>query len=492
MESTNLKNAEHEAPVMDPITFQSNNSQEDISKFSENSNPNIVLSHSTPLAKSRKSDQKNPKSKPNTPTLAVFSPRNRIRERRFVVVKKKKKNSTKDLSASVDCKRGAKTNSSSKKCVCIAYETLRASQEEFFNNRRVSSDPEIGESSRNLDEGDEEVGVGDSDENGVASMKRRREKVLEEARMSLPEYGRVMHLVKAFEKLTCVPFSYKKEEDQKIKKPLKWELPGMMSQHKPPKCPETETVTWSSLFSQSDLVLTATNLGLEQPHASLFSSWDNSVLGQISNGGRRGTRNSLDSPTSVRSRRSKKKQIKVTSLKPFKLRTEERGRMKEEEFIKKLQEMKLEEGKMRIPIAQGVPLTTDEPENLVKPHVKDITIPVDLKLHSDIRAVERAEFDYQVAEKINLIEQYKIDRERQRKVAHEEEIRRLRKELVPKAQPMPYFNRPFIPKRSNKHPTIPRDFKFNIPQHRKITWCSPSSWSDTGSYMSDLFKQQDL
>lgn len=35
-------------------------------------------------------------------------------------------------------------------------------------------------------------------------------------------------------------------------------------------------------------------------------------------------------------------------------------------------------------------------QNLVKPHVKDITIPVDLKLHSDIRAVERAEFDYQV------------------------------------------------------------------------------------------------
>lgn len=29
----------------------------------------------------------------------------------------------------------------------------------------------------------------------------------------------------------------------------------------------------------------------------------------------------------------------------------------------------------------------------------------------------------------------------------EEEIRRLRKELVPKAQPMPYFDRPFVPKR---------------------------------------------
>jgi hypothetical protein len=32
-------------------------------------------------------------------------------------------------------------------------------------------------------------------------------------------------------------------------------------------------------------------------------------------------------------------------------------------------------------------------------------------------------------------------------MAEEEEIGRLRKELVPKAQPIPYFDRPFIPRR---------------------------------------------
>ncbi|KAL1211350.1 Microtubule-destabilizing protein 60 [Cardamine amara subsp. amara] len=481
---------------MDSIRFQSK--AQEISKFTENSNPNVP--HATParisgslLAKSSKSARKNSKSKPN-PSLAVFSPRNRIRERRFVVVKKNSRKEKND-SASVDCKCGAKANANLKKCVCVAYETLRASQEEFFRNRN-ESESEIGESSQNVEEGDE-VEVGESDEIGVSSMKRRREKVLEEARMSLPEYGKVMHLVKAFEKLTFFPFSKAatcKEEgnqtDDKIKKPLKWELPGMSL----PKCPEdkTDQVTWSSSFSSSDLVLTATNLGLEQPHASVSSSWDNSVSILNSNGGRRSRRTSLDSSVSMGSRRSKKKQIKVTSLKPFKLRTEERGRMKEEEFAKKLQEMTLEEGKMRIPIAQGLPWTTDESENLVRPHVKDITIPVDLKLHSDIRAVERAEFDYQVAEKINLIEQYKTERERQQKLAEEEEIRRLRKELIPKAQPMPYFDRPFIPKRSNKHPTIPRDPKFNIPQYKKIRCDSTSSWSETGSYMSDLLYQQDL
>ena len=36
--------------------------------------------------------------------------------------------------------------------------------------------------------------------------------------------------------------------------------------------------------------------------------------------------------------------------------------MKEEEFVKKLQEMMIEEEKQRIPIAQGLPWTTDEPE----------------------------------------------------------------------------------------------------------------------------------
>ena len=33
---------------------------------------------------------------------------------------------------------------------------------------------------------------------------------------------------------------------------------------------------------------------------------------------------------------------------------------------------------------------------LVKPTVKEITRPVDLVLHSDVRAVKRAEFDQQV------------------------------------------------------------------------------------------------
>ncbi|KAK0595347.1 hypothetical protein LWI29_005810 [Acer saccharum] len=95
-------------------------------------------------------------------------------------------------------------------------------------------------------------------------------------------------------------------------------------------------------------------------------------------------------------RRWKKKQHKITYQKPFKLRTEQRGRVKEEDFVKKVQEMMHVEEKQRIPIAQGLPWTTDEPKCLSKPLVKENMKPIDLKLHSDVQAVERVEFDHQL------------------------------------------------------------------------------------------------
>ncbi|KAH0895798.1 hypothetical protein HID58_045366 [Brassica napus] len=475
MESLISKNVKPGTPVKDRIK----------SSHLENANPN--LSHAkSPLTKSsssspivkRSAQKKNQSPNPNPnpkPSQAVFSPRNRIRERRFVVVaKKNSRKGKKDPSSpaaetsatvrEIDCRCGERKRGNMK-CVCVAYETLRASQEEFLKKRSESEEKEKEEGC-DLEEGE---GGGESLEPEViGALKRTRGKVVEESRRSVPESGKVMNLVEAFEKL-----STNKEEEEQSKL---WE--GEKETHH----------TWSSAFCPKELVLTAKNLGLD-PKASVSSSWDSShksVLSGMSNAGRRSRRNSLDSSTTMGSRKSKKKQVKVTSLKPFKLRTEQRGKVKEEEFAKKLQEITMVEEKMRIPIAQGLPWTTDEPECLVKPHVKDITIPVDLTLHSDVRAVERAEFDQQVAVKMSFIEQYKMEREREQKLAEEEEIRRLRKELVPKAQPMPYFDRPFIPRRSNKHPTAPRDPKFHIPQHKKIRCCSSSSCSETGSYLSDF------
>ncbi|KAJ6738648.1 TPX2 (TARGETING PROTEIN FOR XKLP2) PROTEIN FAMILY [Salix koriyanagi] len=305
---------------------------------------------------------------------------------------------------------------------------------------------------------------------GSSTIKRTRNKLLEEARNSAPDNGKVKNLVEAFEKLCTLPSpkeSDKTEEEvikENRKKAMQWAFPGLQ----PPKAlPDTE---FSSSFSLPGFHH-AGNLGLGT-RISISSSWDGSQgsSSRSSNGGRRSRRNSAESGATTGRRRLKKKQNKITSQKPFQLRTEQRGRLKEEEFTKKIQEIMMEEEKLRIPIAQGLPWTTDEPECLIKPLVKEKTRPIDLKLHSDVRAVERADFDQQLAEKMNLIEQYKMEIERQQKLAEEEEVRRLRKELVPKAQPMPYFDRPFIPRSSMRHPTtMPKEEKFR--GHKKIKSC---------------------
>ncbi|KAG7986530.1 hypothetical protein I3843_03G086100 [Carya illinoinensis] len=500
------KNSRAGTPVKEP--HGSRSKIQENPKLAENLNPNV--SHSSPgprpanspiikSAKAKKSAAKNPNPVP-------YSPRNKIRERKFVVAKKKSKKE--NLGSKFECKCREKAGGGNiTKCLCMAYENLRASQEEFFKARseEMGESDQLQASDRAETELEEEIEkglmlqdlkTGKVDENdifsgnkadgqvGSSSAKRRRDKLLEEARKSVPESGsgKVKHLVKAFEKLLSIPSSKdsdekdEKEAEETEKKAMKWALPGLQV----PKVPETRVS--SSSFCPSEMFLTSENLGLDS-RFSVSSSWDSSqgsISGRTSNGGRRNRRNSSESSGTMGGSRWKKKQLKVTSQKPFKLRTEQRGRLKEEEFMKKLQEMVTEEERQRIPIAQGLPWTTDEPECLIKPPVKENTRPVDLKLYSDLRAAERAEFDHQVAEKMSLIEQYKMERERRQKMAEEEEIRRLRKELVPKAQPMPYFDRPFIPRRSMKHPTVPREPKFHIPQLKKIKCCL--SWDELSTY----------
>ncbi|XP_038724602.1 uncharacterized protein LOC120016081 isoform X2 [Tripterygium wilfordii] len=467
------KNGKSVTPVKDP-----HGSKSKIHSCSENSNPNV--SHSSPGPKSTSSpltkSAKSQKSASRNPNPAPYSPRNKIRERKFVVAKKNSKKVKSEANSAVDCKCKERFGGNMKKCLCVAYETLRASQEEFFKRRngieeneaisekacdRAGSEvvaTEKGSVTQNFeidsgyrfDNPEPSTEVEQLSQTGSSTIRRRRDKLLEEARSSVPESGQVSNLVKAFEKLLSIPNSKesdeKKEEEEPEedrKKPMKWALPGLQ----PPKVSETQVM--SSSFCPSGFILTSENLGLGS-RASVSTSWDSSqgrVSRRNSNGGMRSQRNSSESCGTMGGRRWKKKQLKATSQKPFNLRTEQRGRMKEEEFMKKLQEMMIEQERQRIPIAQGLPWTTDEPECLIKPQVKECTRPVDLKLHSDIRAEERAEFDHQVAEKMSLIEQYKMERERQQKLTEEEEIRRLRKELVPKAQPMPYFDRPFVPRR---------------------------------------------
>ncbi|XP_061365990.1 microtubule-destabilizing protein 60-like [Gastrolobium bilobum] len=468
------------------------------SKYAENFNPNVSdeqspgkqpLLFSNTCSSNNKSQKKSKKANP----VGYSSPQNRIRQRKFVVAKKNKEGegvvaASSSTVSSCKCKEnksGGGNDGNKSKCLCVAYQNLRKSQEEFFKNRPDDDDEGAAETESVLQEEQEELGNSDvcesepANQEGNLIMKRTRERMMEDGKEIVPQSGsgKVMNLVKAFEKLLSIPTSKDedhKEEPQENNKVMKWPMPGFQI----PKESETEVAV--SSFCPPNMTLTPENLGLD-PRVSVSSSWDSSRASCSVSSDRRSRRNSLESSTTFGGRKWRKKHKKVTSQKPFKLRTEQRGKLKEEEFVKKIQEMVTEEEKQRIPVAQGLPWTTDEPECLVKPPVKEITMPIDLKLHSDVRAMDRAEFDHQVAEKLCLIEQYKLEKERQQKLAEEEELRRLRKELVPKAQPMPYFDRPFIPRRSMKNPTIPREPKFN----KKIK-CSFSSWNDISPYSSYL------
>ncbi|KZV45626.1 hypothetical protein F511_02286 [Dorcoceras hygrometricum] len=476
---------------------------DDSRDFSENLNPNFPFinsksSNSLTIISSEKSAKKFDARNPNTIRVASPLLKNKIRERKFVIAKKKYRiDGLNSSAASVACEKCKKAIGESSKCFCVAYHNLRVSQEGFFSNR-TKVDNEIGVDKINKhNSGDEEEGLKlihadqdtgidnegelegkDSSENGEDGeliLKRSRDRLLEEARESVPEpgFGRVMHLVKAFENLRLirkVDDSGEKEleEVEDGKKGTKWGLPGLQQSTKVSK----PHVSLSS-YCPSDFLLTSESLGLGSTRSySLDSNGGSFSISTRTSAGSGTTRRSSNESSGAFARRNyKRRPPRATSQRPFMLQTEQRGRCKEEEFMKKLRQRMEEEKKLRIPIAQGLPLTTDEPECLVKPPVKENTRPIDVILHSEKRAEERAEFDQLVARKMSFIEQYRLERERQQKLAEEEEIRRLRKEIIPKAQPMPYFDRPFVPRRSTKHLTIPSEPKFHVPQHKKIRCC---------------------
>jgi len=121
---------------------------------------------------------------------------------------------------------------------------------------------DIGNEERKIDE---EEGVEEENEekgNRSSMVKRRRERVMEEARNSVPENGKVMHLVKVFERLLSIKREKEKNEDEeeneKKNKVIKWGLHGLQFQQ--PVKDEDE---------QSEVVS-----GCRDDDASLFTAWD--------------------------------------------------------------------------------------------------------------------------------------------------------------------------------------------------------------------------
>lgn len=364
------------------------------------------------------------------------------------------------------------------KCREAAREALRASQGEFFRKELVAStadgERQLGQEEEeeekkkaaagqvveggDFEEGKEETSEAEAELEGSSKVRAMRTKAMAKAMSSVPDpgSGRVKHLVHAFESLLSISGT---TSDAERAGEDSWALPGLQ--------PWKEEIGGDlglpplSVFSSADILNAgATRLCSSFDGNSDRLSWDS----RTSAGGRRSKRHSSESLRS-----SWNKKLKVTSQHPFKLRTEQRGRFKEQQFVQKVQEMLVEEEKKRIHIAQGLPWTTDEPECLIKPAVKERTEPIDLVLHSDVRALERAEFDQHVLERNMFADQQRLEWERQQELEEQERIKQLRRtELIPKAQPMPYFDRPFIPKRSSKPATIPVEPKFH-PRPEKLS-----------------------
>lgn len=107
--------------------------------------------------------------------------------------------------------------------------------------------------------------------------------------------------------------------------------------------------------------------------------------------------------------------------------------------------------------AQPIPETVYEPTFHIHKSDKDITIPEEITLHTEVRAEERSVFDEEVRRKEELAE---LERERQQKIDEEVErkdIVRLRKELVHHPRSPQYKKLKQIPiKPSNKPLTIPQ------------------------------------
>ncbi|KAJ1265975.1 hypothetical protein BS78_08G115500 [Paspalum vaginatum] len=299
-----------------------------------------------------------------------------------------------------------------------------------------------------------------------ASRKRTTRSVaMEEAMAGLPEPGdgRVKYLVNTFERLLSLaagggPAARNRGASRRRNEPTTTATATTTTTTAPsspatPQGAEEIDVSYPSIASSSEVSFPA----IAGVACILDASDRTSRITRARGQQRQRSYNS----TGLSQRTWSRKVTRVTSQHPFNLRTEQRGKAKEETFVQGLRKKQLEEEKLRNPLAQGLPYTTDEPEYPVKPPMKELTEPIDLVLHSDMRAVGRAKFDHQVAERNSFMEEVKLKRERQQKLDEEIEIKQLRKEQVIRAHPMPDFTRPFAPKRSVKPQTIPREPRFH-------------------------------
>ncbi|KAK6151744.1 hypothetical protein DH2020_014379 [Rehmannia glutinosa] len=232
-----------------------------------------------------------------------------------------------------------------------------------------------------------------------------------------------------------------------------------------------------------------------------------------------------------------------TTPNPFHLHTEERGAEKEKRLAEELLQKQLEEERARVPKAHPYPYTTDypvipskpEPKPCTKPEpfqlesllrheeemqremeerrriemeeaemrkfkaqpiLKEDPIPVpekerkpltevqEFNLHVEHRAVDRAEFDKKIKEKEMVYKRYREEAESARMMEEEKALKQLRRTLVPHARPVPSFEHPFLPQKSDKGVTKPKSPKLRVnrrKEKRRIV-CTTGTASGTTAY----------
>lgn len=288
METSSKFGGENVIPTKERVTRSNRSKFNEKLKCVENLDPNVSnpasnLCHLPPIIKFGNIDKKIGSRRGNQNHVTSPSPKKKTRERKFVVAKKKlRKEEGNSLASVVACEK-CKQSSGKSKCLCVAYESLRASHDDFFRNcTEIVNDDGFKNEGINVNLTGEDIGIGDGEkENSNDScesngkydelgLKRRRDRLLEEARESVPEsgFGRVMHLVKAFEKLRMIPKSVDSEEKegekaQHDKKCIKWALPGLQ---------------------QSPKFLTSESLGLNPSSSHSFDSSSHGRLARRNSG----------------------------------------------------------------------------------------------------------------------------------------------------------------------------------------------------------------
>ena len=141
----------------------------------------------------------------------------------------------------------------------------------------------------------------------------------------------------------------------------------------------------------------------------------------------------------------------LTKPEPFNLESERRHKQYQEELKHKLQEEEERFAKERQFHSRPAPHVAPF---MPKKSTRPLTQTEQVHLHSSERAIKRQEFE----EHLKCKEREAIERERkleeERHQREKEEIRRLRKELIPKARPVPHYP-PAIIKPTGRKLTVP-------------------------------------